>query len=158
MTIGLVQGNCASLGWRAVEYRSINPGDKVKIGPFTVEFIHVNHSIAGTYALAVHTPVGIIVHTADFKIDYTPIDGDPTDLRKFTELGAQGCWRSCPTAPMEGEGFTPSERVLTEKFELSTRPKGGFWLPPLPRISIGFRQVINAAMAHGRKWPCPAGA
>ena len=154
LTIGLVQGKLREFGLeRAVEYRSINPGDKVKIGPFTVEFIHVNHSIAGTYALAVHTPVGIIVHTADFKIDYTPIDGDPTDLRKFTELGAQGVLALLSDSTnVEGEGFTPSERVLTEKFEeLFYKAEGRILVATFASNIHRIQQVINAAMAHGRK-------
>ena len=72
----------------------------MKIGSFKVEFINVNHSIAGVLALAIHTPVGIIVHTADFKIDHTPVDGDPLDFGKFAELGERACWFFCPTVPM----------------------------------------------------------
>ena len=76
-------------------------GQKIATGPFEIEFIRVNHSISDVLAMAVTTPAGVIIHTADFKFDQTPIDGDVTDYRKFAEYGTKGeCSCSCRTAPM----------------------------------------------------------
>ena len=69
---------------------TVVPGEKVKLGQMVVEFIHTNHSIADAVALAIHTPVGVVVHTGDFKVDYTPIDGDVIDLQRFAALGKEG--------------------------------------------------------------------
>lgn len=154
LTLGLAQGKLKEFGMdKSVEFRSVQPGDQVKIGPFQVEFIHVNHSIAGSMALAVHTPVGTIVHTGDFKIDHSPIDGDPTDFRKFTELGQQGVLvLLSDSTNVEGEGYTPSERVLTAKFEeLFYEAEGRILVATFASNIHRIQQVINAAMAHGRK-------
>ena len=69
---------------------TVVPGESVKLGQMKVEFIHTNHSIADAVALAITTPLGVVIHTGDFKIDYTPIDGDIMDIHRFAELGKQG--------------------------------------------------------------------
>ena len=90
------------------------PGDTVKAGCFTVEFIHVNHSIADAVAFAIHTPVGTIVMTGDFKIDPTAKDG-MTDLARFGELGNQGVLALlCDSTNVERQGYTPSENIVAE--------------------------------------------
>src|SRR5690606_20953630 len=68
----------------------VQPGETRKIGVFRVDFMHVNHSIAGVVALAIHTPVGTVVHTSDFKVDHTPVEGAPLDFGKFADLGDEG--------------------------------------------------------------------
>lgn len=154
LTLGLAQGKLKEFGLdKNTVYRSVNPGDTASIGPFTVDFIHVNHSIAGTLALAIRTPVGTIVHTADFKIDHTPIDGPPTDFRKLTELGDEGVLvLLSDSTNVEGEGYTPSERVLTEKFEeFFYQAEGRIMVATFASNIHRIQQVINAAMAHGRK-------
>ncbi len=90
------------------------PGDTVRAGCFTVEFIHVNHSIADAVAFAIHTPVGTIVMTGDFKIDPTAKDG-MTDLARFGELGNQGVLAlMCDSTNVERQGYTPSENIVAE--------------------------------------------
>ena len=92
-------------------------GEKVKAGCFTVEFIHVNHSIADSVAFAIHTKMGTIVHTGDFKIDSTPIDGEVIDLARLGELGKEGVLCLCADSTnVERPGFTPSEKVVGATF------------------------------------------
>jgi len=101
---------------------AVNPGNVVKIGCFTVEFIHVNHSIPGAYALAITTPVGLVFVSGDFKIDFTPIAGDTTDLSRIGELGRKGVLlMMCESTNIERPGMSMSESVvgatLAEIFE-----------------------------------------
>lgn len=96
----------------------VKPRDKVEIGPFKVEFIRVSHSIPGAMALAIHTPLGTVVHTGDFKIDHTPVDGDVIDLHKFASLGEQGVLvMLSDSTNAEREGYTLSERLVGRSFE-----------------------------------------
>ena len=118
LTLGLVEGKLREhkLLDRA-NLNTIKPGDKVKFGKFTVEFIHVNHSIPDAVAVAVETPVGTVVQTGDFKIDTTPIDGDVIDLARFAELGKKGVLALLSDSTnAERPGFTPSERIVGESF------------------------------------------
>lgn len=118
LTLGLVEGKLREhkLLDRA-NLNPIKPGDKVKFGKFTVEFIHVNHSIPDAVAVAVETPVGTVVQTGDFKIDTTPIDGDVIDLARFAELGKKGVLALLSDSTnAERPGFTPSERIVGESF------------------------------------------
>jgi len=97
---------------------TVYPRDKVKIGCFEVEFIKTNHSIAGAVALAIHTPVGTIVHTGDFKVDYTPVDGEVIDLAKFADLGNEGVLLlMADSTNVEREGMTMSERSVGKALE-----------------------------------------
>lgn len=138
---------------RKVQLIPVNPRDALKIGSFKVEFINVNHSIAGVLALAIHTPVGIIVHTADFKIDHTPVDGEPLDFRKFAELGEKGVLvLLSDSTNVEQEGYTVSERVLAEKFEEFFHGAEGRLIVTTFASNIHrIQQVVNAAVLHRRK-------
>ena len=96
---------------------TVEPGKSVRAGKFTVEFIHVNHSIADSVAFAIHTKMGTIVHTGDFKIDSTPIDGEVIDLARLGELGKEGVLCLCADSTnVERPGFTPSERTVGATF------------------------------------------
>jgi len=96
----------------------VKPRDRVRIGPFEVEFIRVTHSIPDCVALAIHTPVGVVVHTGDFKIDQTPLDGEHFDVHRFAELGASGVLALCADSTnIDRRGFTGSEREVIEAFE-----------------------------------------
>ncbi len=101
-----------------VKINCINPKDTVNIGCFSIEFIKTNHSIAGAVALAIHTPVGTVIHTGDFKVDYTPVDGDVIDLATFSRLGEEGVLLlMSDSTNAEREGFTMSESKVGECFE-----------------------------------------
>jgi ribonuclease J len=96
----------------------VRPRERVTIGPFTVEFIRVTHSIPDCVALAIHTPAGVIVHTGDFKIDQTPIDGQHFDVHRFAELGTSGVLALfADSTNIDRRGFTGSEREVIEAFE-----------------------------------------
>ncbi len=91
LTLGLIGNKLKEFGiFSEVDMRTIKPKDRIKIGEIEVEFIKTNHSIADSVAVALHTPVGVIVHTSDFKVDYQPVDGELIDLHRFSELGKKG--------------------------------------------------------------------
>ena len=96
----------------------VRPRDRVSIGPFSVEFIRVTHSVPDCVALAIHTPIGVVVHTGDFKIDQTPIDGEHFDVHRFAELGSAGVLALfADSTNIDRRGFTGSEREVIEAFE-----------------------------------------
>ena len=108
----------------------VKAGDRVDVGPFKVDFIHVAHSIPDGVALAIETPVGVVVHTGDFKMDQTPADGRPTDMARLSHYGDRGVLLlMSDSTNAEREGFTLSERVVGEAFqEIFARYGGIFFL------------------------------
>ena len=116
LTLGILENKLAEheLGFEP-ELNCVCAGDIVKLGLFDVEFIHVNHSIADACALAIKTPLGVIVHTGDFKIDTTPVEGEMTDLTRFGQLGKEGVLLlMCESTNAERPGYTPSEHKIAE--------------------------------------------
>jgi ribonuclease J len=96
----------------------VRPPTSVTVGPFRIEFVRVTHSIPDCVALAIHTPAGVVIHTSDFKIDQTPIDGEPFDLHRFAELGAAGVLALfADSTNIDRRGFTGSETEVVEAFE-----------------------------------------
>ena len=101
-----------------VKLNIIEPKKTVKMGCMAVEFIKVNHSIPGAVGMAIHTPAGIVVHTGDFKVDYSPIDGGIIDLARFGELGSRGVLAlMADSTNAERPGYTQTERKVGESFE-----------------------------------------
>jgi len=99
-------------------FHTIQDGDQVQIGPFEIEFFRVTHSIPDGIGLAIDTPLGTVVHSGDFKFDYTPVDGQPTDFARLAGLGGRNVLVLCSDSTnAEHPGFTPSERVVEEAFE-----------------------------------------
>ena len=131
----------------------IKPGDTVQMGVFQVEFIKVSHSIAGACALAIHTPVGTIVHTGDFKVDYTPIDDEPTDLGRFAELGKQGVLALlADSTNVERPGYTMSERSIGKTFDNLFAQAGGRIIIAMFASNVHrIQMVVDAAVRYGRK-------
>jgi len=118
MTLALVELKLVEHGLDKRQLVAVGPRDRVTVGPFEVEFIRVTHSIPDCVALAIHTPVGVVVHTGDFKIDQTPIDGEHFDLHRFAELGAAGVLALfADSTNIDRRGFTGSEREVVEAFE-----------------------------------------
>src|SRR6195256_4421232 len=118
LTLALVEPKLAEHGIEGRTLVAVRPRDRVTIGPFVVEFIRVTHSIPDCVALAIHTPVGIVVHTGDFKIDQTPIDGQHLEVHRFAELGASGVLALfADSTNIDRRGFTGSEREVIEAFE-----------------------------------------
>ncbi|MBE6533629.1 MAG: ribonuclease J [Ruminococcaceae bacterium] len=132
----------------------VEAGDVVRLGVFSVEFIHVNHSIADACALAISTPVGMLIHSGDLKIDVTPIDGDMIDLTRFGELGKKGVLLfMCESTNAERAGHSPSEKSVGRSLEYI------FTLNKDKRIVIAtfssnvhrVQQIIDASVRHSRK-------
>ena len=104
------------------DLREVIPGRKIEIGVFEVEFISVTHSTIDCVALAIRTPVGVVIHTGDFKMDQTPIDGQPFDLHAFARYGAEGVLALfSDSTNVERPGYTPSERSIRPRIEELTR-------------------------------------
>ena len=118
-TAGLIKLKLEEHGLvKSTKLITVEPGKSVRAGKFTVEFIHVNHSIADSVAFAIHTHMGTIVHTGDFKIDSTPIDGEVIDLARFGELGKEGVLALlADSTNVERPGFTPSEKTVGATFK-----------------------------------------
>jgi ribonuclease J len=119
LTLALVEPKLEEHGLGgAYELVPVKPRDRVRIGPFEVEFIRVTHSIPDCVALAIHTPAGVVVHTGDFKIDQTPIDGEHFDVHRFAELGSSGVLALfADSTNIDRRGFTGSEREVIDAFE-----------------------------------------
>jgi len=138
----------------SAKLRTVEFGDFVGAGDFTVEFIKTNHSIQDAAALAIHSPAGVILHTGDFKIDYTPVFGDTIDLQRFAELGKNGVLALlCDSTNAVRQGFTMSERTVGKTFEsifaehTDKRIIVATFASNVDRV----QQVINAAEKHDRK-------
>src|SRR5436190_8657274 len=118
LTLALVEPKLREHGLEHTRLETVRPGDRVDIGPFSVEFIRVTHSMPDCVALAIHTPAGTIVHTGDFKIDQTPIDGEHFDVHRFAALGAEGVLALFgDSTNVDRRGFTGSETEVIEAFE-----------------------------------------
>src|SRR5436190_13470694 len=118
LTLALVEPKLAEHGISGRTLAAVRARDRVTIGPFVVEFIRVTHSIPDCVALAIHTPVGVVVHTGDFKIDQTPIDGQHFDVHRFAELGSSGVLALfADSTNIDRCGFTGPEREVIEALE-----------------------------------------
>ncbi len=155
LTIGLISGKLKEHGLLGTaKLNVIHPGDKIKLGQFTVEAIHVNHSIPDAVAYAIKTKAGTIVQTGDFKIDNTPIDGEVINLNRFAQIGDEGvlCMLSDSTNA-ERPGYTESERKVGESFENLFRKAGDRRIIVATFASNIHRvqQIIDVAKSLGRK-------
>ncbi len=129
-------------------------GQSINLGQFRIEFIKTNHSIVDAAALAIYSPAGVVVHTGDFKVDYTPVFGDAIDLQRFAEIGKKGVLAlMCDSTNAERPGFTPSERTVGKTFDIlfeehkNTRIIVATFASNVDRV----RQIINSAYKFGRK-------
>ena len=128
-------------------------GGKVNLGKFKVEFFHVCHSIPDAAGLIIHTPLGTIVHSGDFKLDYTPVDGKPTDLSRLAQLGAQGVLLLLSDSTYsELPGYTPSERLVGETLDrVMAQAPGRVIVTTFSSLVSRIQQVIDAAAKHQRR-------
>ena len=153
-TAGLIRLKLEEHGLvKSTKLTTVDPGTTVRAGKFQVEFIHVNHSIANSVAFAIHTKLGTVVHTGDFKIDSTPIDGNIIDLARFGELGKEGVLALlADSTNVERPGYTQSERVVGQTF---TRQFQGcedrIIVTTFASNVHRIQQVLDAAAACGRK-------
>lgn len=132
---------------------SVLPGQSRRAGCFDVEFINVNHSIADAFSLAINSPAGMAVHSGDFKIDYTPVNGTPIDLPRFAALGNQGVLVYVgESTNIDRPGFTMSEKTVGETFaEQFAKAEGRVFVATFSSNVSRVQQIINAAEATGRK-------
>lgn len=135
------------------ELHVVNPGDIIEIQNFKIEFIRVTHSIADSCAIAIHTPIGIILHTGDFKIDYTPIDGLVMDLERISNLGKQGVMLlMADSTNVERSGHTISEKAIGETLtRIFSNAEGRVIVATFASNIHRMQQIVNASVKHGRK-------
>jgi ribonuclease J len=153
-TLALVKKRLEEAGLlESTTLREVLPGRMVEIGPFEIEFISVTHSTIDCVALAVRTPVGVIIHTGDFKIDQTPVDGAPLDLHAFARYGNEGVLALfSDSTNVERPGFTPSERAIVPRIEELCRSAPRRVILSCFASSIHrIQQVIDIAGRTGRK-------
>ena len=154
LTAGLIKLKLEEHGLlKSTKLITVEAGEMIRVGKFYVEFIHVNHSIADSVAFAIHTSMGVIVHTGDFKIDSTPIDGAVIDLGRFGELGKEGVLALlADSTNVERPGYTMSERVVGKTFHrLFTGCKQRIIVTTFASNVHRIQQVIDAAADCGRK-------
>ncbi len=138
----------------STERHVVSFGDRIRFGKIEVEFIRTNHSISDACALAVTSPVGTIVHTGDFKIDYTPVFGDPIDLTRFAQLGKEGVLAlMCDSTNAERPGFTNSERTVGRALDtiFSDHAASRILVATFSSNVDRVQQIINTAQRYGRK-------
>lgn len=154
LTLGIVQTKLKEHGLlSSVELKYVKPKDIVKLENVSVEFIRTSHSIADSVAIAIHTPLGVVLHTGDFKIDFTPIDGCVADLTRFAELGKRGVTAMlADSTNVERPGYTMSESTVGESFEkIFFTAKGRIIVATFASNIHRIQQIIEAASRHGRK-------
>ena len=155
LTMGIIENKLKEHNLlKSTKRKVIKFGQSINLGNFRIEFIKTNHSIVDAAALAIYSPAGTVVHTGDFKVDYTPVFGDAIDLQRFAEIGKKGVLAlMCDSTNAERPGFTPSERTLSRIFDTI------FHEHPNKRIIIAtfasnvdrVQQIINSAYKYNRK-------
>ncbi|MCI9098700.1 MAG: ribonuclease J [Lachnospiraceae bacterium] len=155
LTNGLIENKLKEHGLlRTTKRKVVKHGQVINLGEFAVEFIKTNHSIQDAAALAIYSPAGIVMHTGDFKVDYTPVFGDAIDLQRFAEIGKKGVLAlMCDSTNAERVGFTMSERTVGHVFDnifnehRNTRIIIATFASNVDRV----QQIINSAYKYGRK-------
>ncbi len=155
LTMGIIENKLKEHNLlRTTKRKVVRHGQSINLGDFRIEFIKTNHSIQDASALAIYSPAGIVVHTGDFKVDYTPVFGDAIDLQRFGELGKKGVLAlMSDSTNAERKGFTPSERTVGITFDhifaehQNTRIIIATFASNVDRV----QQIINSAYKYGRK-------
>ena len=153
LTLGILSGRLKEDGVECKSMRAVSSGEIIMVGCFSVGFIRVNHSIPDSVALSIKTPVGMIVHTGDFKLDYTPIDGKMTDFRRFADLGQRGVLLlMADSTNSEKEGHTPSEKTVGAAFnrEFQNAP-GRIIVATFSSNVHSIQQAIDTAIRYRRR-------
>lgn len=155
LTMGIIENKLVEHELMDVTTRNVvSFGETVSLGEFDVEFIKTNHSIVDAAALAITSPAGTVVHTGDFKVDYTPVYGDAIDLQRFAELGRQGVLAlMCDSTNAERPGFTPSERTVGRTFDtlFEEHKNSRIFVATFASNVDRVQQIINTAYKFGRK-------
>ncbi|MFN7916997.1 MAG: ribonuclease J [Vicinamibacterales bacterium] len=153
LTLALVESKLREHGLEETPTQAVRPRDRVTIGPFEIEFIRVTHSMPDCVALAIRTPLGTIVHTGDFKIDQTPIDGEHFDLHRFGELGTEGVLLlMADSTNVDRRGFTGSETEVVDAFEeIFTSAEGKLVVSAFSSSIYRMQLVVDLAAQFDRK-------
>ena len=155
LTMGLIDHKLEENNMlRSVKRKVVKHGQSINLGCFRIEFVKTNHSIADASALAIFTPAGIILHTGDFKIDYTPVFGEPADLQRFAELGKKGVLALlCESTNAIRPGFTPSERTVGKTFDaiFSEHKNNRIIVATFASNVDRVQQIVNSAYKYDRK-------
>lgn len=153
LTLGILEGRLKENGVDSGNLRVVSPGEIISLGCFSVGFIRVNHSIPDSVGLSIKTPVGMIVHTGDFKFDYTPIDGKMTDFRKLADLGNKGVLVLMgDSTNAENEGHTPSEKTVGIAFNREfQKAQGRIIVATFSSNVHRIQQVIDTAVRYRRR-------
>ncbi|CAG7840638.1 ribonuclease J [Clostridium novyi B str. ATCC 27606] len=154
LTIGIVENRLKESGiLSSSNLKRVQPRDIIKLNNISIEFIRTSHSIADSAAIAIHTPLGVILHTGDFKIDYTPIDGQVADLARFVELGKKGVIAMlADSTNVERQGYTMSERTVGKTFEnIFSKAEGRIIVATFASNIHRIQQIITASEKIGRK-------
>ncbi len=135
------------------DLRVVKPGERVKLGRFSAEYVHVTHSIPDSAALAIQTPLGVVFHTGDFKLDHTPVMGAPSDLLRIAELGRQGVLLLLSDSTYaETPGYTPSERAVSDTLDrIMANSPGRVIVATFASLISRVQQVIDAATKNERR-------
>ena len=152
LTLGLIE-NKLKEHQVVGDLRNINAGDKFQLGDFNIETIRTTHSIADSICLVIETPAGVVFHSGDFKIDYTPIDGEPIDLSKLAEIGKRGVTLMlCDSTNATRKGFTSSERVVGQTIEnIFRQAKTRIIIATFSSNVHRVQKIIESAIKVGRK-------
>ena len=155
LTMGIIEHKLEEHNMtKSTRRKVVKFGQSINLGQFRVEFIKTNHSIVDAAALAIYSPAGIVVHTGDFKVDYTPVYGDPIDLQRFAEIGKKGVLAlMCDSTNAERPGFTASEKTVGKTFDsLFQEHKGRRIIVATFASNVDrVQQIINTACKFGRK-------
>ena len=153
LTLGILEGRLKENNVDSSNLHPVMQGDIINAGCFSVGFIRVNHSIPDAVGLSIKTPVGMIVHTGDFKLDYTPVDGKMTDFRRFSDLGNKGVLvMMADSTNAEREGHTPSERTVGVAFDKAFHnARGRIIIATFSSNVHRIQQVIDTACRYKRK-------
>lgn len=155
LTIALIENKLKEHNLvKTTKRKVVKHGQSINLGCFRIEFIKTNHSIADASALAIFTPAGILLHTGDFKIDYTPVFGESADLQRFAELGKKGVLAlMCDSTNALRAGFTPSERTVGKTFDgiFSEHKSSRIIVATFASNVDRVQQIINSAYKYGRK-------
>lgn len=155
LTMGIIENKLKEHNLlKTTKRKVVRYGQSINLGCFRIEFIRTNHSIADAAALAIYTPAGIIVHTGDFKVDYTPVFGETIDLQRFGEIGKKGVLAlMCDSTNVERPGFTMSERTVGATFDsiFAENPRNRIIVATFASNIDRVQQIINSAEKYGRK-------
>lgn len=151
-TIALIEHKLEEARVPSKSLTVVKPGDHVDLGCFKVEFIKTGHSIAGAVALAINTPIGTVIHTGDFKVDFTPIDGEPIDIIRFAHYGSRGVLALLSDSTnIESPGHTQSERDIGKTFEYYFDvAEGRIIVASFASNVYRIQQIADVAISHGR--------